>query len=356
MTEFSDILRTQIERYPGMQPQDAVKLAFQSEFGGGHLIADEAACLRYLYEECAATPVDGGAPLYEEIGGGMARVHLAALAAAGVAPETLGRAFLVSARTPQGTREGLERKLSLLEEAAGAGRFVFSAEALRDYLRDYAAAGYPAVSHSAAYRAAYHPAYRVVRLSFARALRLIAAAEAVRQDKGGVFLAIDGMAAAGKSTLAADLAAYFGEEECTIVHMDDFFLPPALRAAARYAESGGNIHYERFREEVVEAFSRPAFTYARWDCARGAFGPVCTVPRRPVCIVEGSYSMHPYFGDPYDLSVYLWVTPAEQRARILRRNGADWAQDFETKWIPMENAYASAFNIPKKCSFSIRNE
>ena len=66
--------------------------------------------------------------------------------------------------------------------------------------------------------------------------------------------------------------------------------------------------------------------------------------------------MHPYFGDPYDLSVYLWVTPAEQRARILRRNGAGWAQDFETKWIPMENAYASAFNIPNKCSFSIRNE
>lgn len=226
MTEFSDILRAQIERYPGMQPQDAVKLAFQSEFGGGHLIADEAACLRYLYEECAATPVDGGAPLYEEIGGSMARVHLAALAAAGVAPETLGRAFLVSARMPQGTREGLERKLSLLAEAAGAGRFVFSLEVLREHLRDYAAAGYPAVSHSAAYRAAYHPAYRVVRLSFARALRLIAAAEAVRQDKGGVFLAIDGMAAAGKSTLAADLAAYFGEEECTIVHMDDFFLPP----------------------------------------------------------------------------------------------------------------------------------
>lgn len=187
MTEFSDILRAQIERYPGMQPQDAVKLAFQSEFGGGHLIVDEAACLRYLYEECAATPVDGGAPLYEKIGGGMARVHLAALAVAGVAPATLGRAFLVSARTPQGTREGLERKLSLLEEAAGAGRFVFSAEVLREYLRDYAAAGYPAVSHSAAYRAAYHPAYRVVRLSYARALRLIRRRRPCARTREGSF-------------------------------------------------------------------------------------------------------------------------------------------------------------------------
>ena len=339
-----------------MQPQDAVKLAYQSEFGGGHLIADEAACLAFLYEECAATPADDNVPLYEEIGGGMARVHLSALAAAGVAPETLGRAFLVSARTPQGTREGLLQRIAVLQEAAEAGRFAFSAEALQAYLRDYAAAGYPAVSHSEAYRAAYHPAYRVVRLSYARALRLIAAAEAVRREKGEVFFAIDGMAAAGKSTLAADLAAYFGEEECTIVHMDDFFLPPELRTAARYAEPGGNIHYERFREEVVGAFSRPAFTYARWDCGRCAFGPVCTAPRRPVCIVAGSYSMHPYFGYPDDLSVDLWVTPAEQRARILRRNGADWAQDFETKWIPMENAYAEAFDIPSKCSFSIHNE
>ena len=302
--------------------------------------------------------MDGGAPLYEEIGGGMARVHLAALAAAGVAPETLGRAFLVSARTPQGTREGLERKLSLLEEAAGAGRFVFSAEVLREYLRDYAAAGYPAVSHSAAYRAAYHPAYRVVRLSFARALRLIAAAEAVRQDKGGVFLAIDGMAAAGKSTLAADLAAYFGEEECTIVHMDDFFLPPELRAAARYAEPGGNIHYERFLSEVLPRLTAgEALSYGSFDCHHGVTRPVF-LPQSPVRIAEGSYALHPRFEESYRaadaLTVFLCVSPAEQLRRIEKRSPA-LLERFREVWIPLENSYFQAYDIQSRARIRLKS-
>ena len=37
MEELERILREHAERYPLMQPTDAVKLIYQNEFGGGHL-------------------------------------------------------------------------------------------------------------------------------------------------------------------------------------------------------------------------------------------------------------------------------------------------------------------------------
>ena len=48
MEELKAILIAHAKRYPPMQPQDAVKLIYQNEFGGGHLIRDEEACLNYL--------------------------------------------------------------------------------------------------------------------------------------------------------------------------------------------------------------------------------------------------------------------------------------------------------------------
>ena len=83
MQELKEILLHHAKKYPLMQPTDAVKLLYQNEFGGGHLIQDEVACLSYLYQEYAAT-VQTDVPLLEEIGSGIVRVQLAALDAIAV--------------------------------------------------------------------------------------------------------------------------------------------------------------------------------------------------------------------------------------------------------------------------------
>lgn len=44
---FAGILRAHGERYPLMQAQDGVKLAYQNEFGGGHL-AEQGPALAML--------------------------------------------------------------------------------------------------------------------------------------------------------------------------------------------------------------------------------------------------------------------------------------------------------------------
>ena len=66
--------------------------------------------------------------------------------------------------------------------------------------------------------------------------------------------AIDGRCGSGKSTLAGLAAHRLG---CPLFHMDDFFLPPALRTQERYAAPGGNVHYERVEAELLRPCGRP---------------------------------------------------------------------------------------------------
>lgn len=160
---MKEILLTHTRRYPLMQPQDAVKLLYQSQFGGGHMIQDEAACLEFLYREYAATPQTDHS-LWEDIGNGMVRVHLSALDAHHYTPQQLGQDFIRSAASVQGSMDTFLQNSILLKKLASSGDLPFSAEALAAYLTGYAAAGYPAVSHSEVYRNAYHPAYRVVQI------------------------------------------------------------------------------------------------------------------------------------------------------------------------------------------------
>ena len=160
MEELQRILREHAKRYPLMQPRDAVKLIYQNEFGGGHLIRDEEACLNYLRREYADLEKDPTAALYEDIGNGIVRVNLAA-----VKPEDLGqlgREFINSAARHKGTLCSFLNKLEVLQKLTEEGVFAFDTNALSTYLSEYMAAGYPVVSHSELYQQAYKPSYRII--------------------------------------------------------------------------------------------------------------------------------------------------------------------------------------------------
>lgn len=160
MEELEQILREHTKRYPLMQPCDAVKLIYQNEFGGGHLIRDEQACLNYLRREYADLEKDPTVPLYEDIGNGIVRVNLGAVREEAL--EQLGQDFIASAAKHKGTLDSFLNKLGVLHKLTTAGVFSFDLDALNAYLSEYKAAGYPAVSHSPEYRQAYNPAYRVI--------------------------------------------------------------------------------------------------------------------------------------------------------------------------------------------------
>ena len=167
---------------------------------------------------------------------------------------------------------------------------------------------------------------------------------------GNVVVAIDGSCTAGKTTLAGHLAT---EYDCNLIHMDDFFLRPEQRTPQRFQEIGGNVDYERFQEEVLAPLKQgKAFFYRPYDCSTGSLkDPVKVQPKR-LTVVEGTYSQHPYFGDAYDLRIYLQVSEELQQQRILKRPVFLHKRFFE-EWIPMEQQYFKAFSIGEKSDLAL---
>ena len=157
-----NILANHFEQYPKMQPQDAVKLIYQNEFGPGHLISDPKKALKLLEQEMAPLTDEGKEPLYESIGNGLCRLNLRPCKMKGIPAQDILALFLDAAKGIQGDKKQFQKKLQALQQMADRDETPFYAAELDYYLILYRDKGCPAVHHSDAYRAAYHPAYRVV--------------------------------------------------------------------------------------------------------------------------------------------------------------------------------------------------
>lgn len=173
-------------------------------------------------------------------------------------------------------------------------------------------------------------------------------------SEANIIIAIDGRCAAGKTTLAKELAERL---EAGVVHMDDFFLPMELRTPERFRTPGGNVHYERFGEEVVPHLgSGEAFFYQQFDCSTMELGQAVFVPASRYVIVEGAYSCHPFLKDYMTLKVFFDVDSCVQEERIRRRNGQEKLVTFREKWIPLEEAYFSEFQIAENADIVLKND
>lgn len=166
--------------------------------------------------------------------------------------------------------------------------------------------------------------------------------DALLKEKPSVLVAIDGNCTAGKTTLARQLRRMY---DCNVFHMDEFFLQSHQRTPQRLEEAGGNVDYERFYQEVLLPLVRgEEVCYRPYHCGTQRLQPAVTAPKKQLNIIEGTYSQHPYFGDPYDLKIFLSISPEGQRLRILERPEF-LHQSFFRQWIPMEQRYFEAFRI-----------
>ena len=98
----------------------------------------------------------------------------------------------------------------------------------------------------------------------------------------------------------------------------------------------------------------PVLLYRAFDCKVMSLSQTVTVPPNRLTIIEGSYSMHPKFGDLYDLKIFMQIDHSEQIRRLLQRSGPDMLQRFIQEWIPMENRYFNDLQIPEQCDLVIR--
>jgi len=183
---------------------------------------------------------------------------------------------------------------------------------------------------------------------------LAARIESLLHQKDRVIAAIDGMAASGKTTLAAGLAARFAGS--AVVHMDDFTIPFEDRAPGYFERLLSNADIARFEREVLSPLlSGTGAVYRPYVChpEPGFLAPVRVPADARLVIVEGAYCLHDALFDRYDLRVLSLIDPDVQQERILARNGEAQLARFASLWIPMENRHIAARNLRARCDLTL---
>ena len=94
---IKQIIFEHLKKYPESEITDIVKLVYQNEFGGGHLIADEEMSLKRIQGELELIQFDPEKPLTEDIGNGIVRVNLSATRGK-ISAEAINKCFILSAK------------------------------------------------------------------------------------------------------------------------------------------------------------------------------------------------------------------------------------------------------------------
>lgn len=350
MSLLAELILTHYTAHPLMQVQDAVKLIYQNEFAGGHLISNSQTSYDYLCKEYTDTTIPC-IDRFEEIGNNLCRINLAQIKDEGITLDTLNHFFVYTSNQKHGSISGFEQKLATLLELCQQNMLPFSSTEVTQYLKTYKSKGYPPVSHSETYRQAYSPHYRVVDIRFKHYYPLLCQIERLLKSNKTITLAIDGNSGSGKSSLASLLKAIY---DCNVFHMDDFFLSSEQKTLERLGEAGGNVDYVRFKNEVMTPLMQDIpFDYQIFDCKCGKLADWIHVSPKPLNIIEGVYSLHPTYDFCYNVKVFLYTNPVIQSERILHRNGEYMLQRFQKEWIPLENHYFSQLKIVDKCDYVI---
>lgn len=177
---------------------------------------------------------------------------------------------------------------------------------------------------------------------------LLAAARDLCGGEKPALLAIDGRCGSGKSTLAAWLAARL---PCHLIHMDDFYLPPARRRPDWTDHPGANMDFARLRAQLLDPLlaGRPA-VYQAYACRLGTMRDPRPLPPRPLVLLEGSYALHPALALTADCRVFTTCSADCQRQRLQQREGDHFAA-FADRWIPLEEEYFRQYHPQDGCDF-----
>lgn len=313
------------EKYPNRQIQDDIKWLFQSILGCEHFVLDFNKSLERIKSEMM------GENNYsiEVINEKFARFHFNTLTE--TQATVLNQLFIASSKIQVSTKDALKEALEEYKKDRSSED--------QKFIDNYIASGLNPISHSNYFKSFYDPHYRVIHRHYLIYFELLCKIH----ERGFRVLGIDGRCGSGKSTLGKLISEIY---ECPLIHMDDFYLPQEMRTEERYQEPGGNVHYERFKEEVHEAILRNEdFKYGIFTHKVMGVEYDQEVKKSNRYVIEGSYAFHPTLRDYFDFKVLLTQTSESQKKRILKRDGQEIWKMFETKWIPLEELYFSHYDL-----------
>ncbi len=185
------------------------------------------------------------------------------------------------------------------------------------------------------------------------------------------LLGVDGMGTAGKTTLAMALEAQLRAQEytVTVLHIDDFIHPRALRYTDAFApwECYYNVQwrYDYLIAQILDPIKRgEALTGSveLYDKPNDSYllQPI-SVSVGSILILEGIFLQRPELKDFFDYMVYIHVPEARRLARARVRDGyiGDTAAidtHYLNRYFPAERHYLQACRPIETADYVIYNE
>lgn len=220
---------------------------------------------------------------------------------------------------------------------------------------------------------------RVMRLRRAQALDqvagLIVQAGRARQARGGVHrlrVAIDGIDAAGKTSLADELAALVeaGGRPVIRASLDGFHQPRAKRYRQGRDSPEGYYQDSYDYPALVEALLQPLGPGGNGRYRRAVFDfqkdiplrePACLAPPHAVLLLDGIFLLRPELNGYWDLRIFVTVDFEAALQRALRRDLALFGSEEAVKarylrrYWPAQRHYLDSVRPERLAEVVIRN-
>lgn len=165
--------------------------------------------------------------------------------------------------------------------------------------------------------------------------KLIKHIKELSRNQERFIISIDGRAASGKSTLADFLEK---ELNAVVFHMDDYFLPEEMKTKERLSVFGGNVHYERLQEEVLNHLDEESVAFQKYNCNSCMLEPSIYKKLSKYIVIEGVYSQQEILRKYYNFNIFTTITEEVQHQRLKKRNPKLFDR-FITEWLPLEEEY-----------------
>ncbi|NMO55702.1 uridylate kinase [Actinoplanes sp. TBRC 11911] len=185
-------------------------------------------------------------------------------------------------------------------------------------------------------------------------------------------VAVDGPPAAGKTTLADELAAVLSARGRDVIRasIDDFLFPRARRyRRGEYSAEGCyfDAHdYHALNRVLLDPLGPGGdrrFRHAVYDRTTDSVvsPPVTTAPAGAVLVFDGVFLMRPELIDRWDLRVFVSTTPEKTVARAVTRerrvsSRADVERRWRERYLPAQQLYFARARPTDHADFIVHND
>lgn len=187
-----------------------------------------------------------------------------------------------------------------------------------------------------------------------------------------LIVAVNGIDGSGKTHFAEKLAQALFDLSVTthVLHVDDFHLPRAVRAACSLTPPecyyGSTFDWDLLCSVVLEPLreaGRASISYK----ARDLSSDECSVSREyvvspgDVVILEGVFLLGPVLRPYFDCSVYLHISEEECLRRVVRRDGYLFGTEnqitdrYHKKYLPGQRLYIEESNPLEAATWVVDN-